>query len=114
MLHYGFPGAPYVSDLKADLASLRLEDEPKKSRKGLWITLAVVLLASAVGLLAWRSTAAFARVEVQTVTPTIERTGSAAAGTPMLTASGYLVARREAVVSSKIQGRLSELIVEEG
>jgi RND family efflux transporter MFP subunit len=103
-----------VSDLKADLASLRLEDEPKKSRKGLWIALAVVLLASAVGLLAWRSTAAFARVEVQTVTPTIERTGSAAAGTPMLTASGYLVARREAVVSSKIQGRLAKLNVEEG
>jgi HlyD family secretion protein len=103
-----------VSDLKADLASLRLEDEPKKSRKGLWIALAVVLLASAAGLLAWRSSAAFARVEVETVSPTIERTASAAAGTAMLTASGYLVARREAIVSSKIQGRLSELNVEEG
>ena len=103
-----------MSDLKADLASLRLEDEPKKSRKGLWIALAIVILASAAGLLAWRSSAAFARVEVQTVTPTVERSGSAPAGTPMLTASGYLVARREAVVSSKIQGRLSELHVEEG
>jgi RND family efflux transporter MFP subunit len=40
--------------------------------------------------------------------------GSAAAGTPVLTASGYLVARREAVVSSKIQGRLLQLRVEEG
>lgn len=103
-----------MSDLKADLASLRLEDEPKKSRKGLWIALAVVILAAGVGLFAWRSSAAFARVEVQTVSPTIERTGSAAAGTPMLTASGYLVARREAVVSSKIQGRLAQLNVEEG
>ncbi len=103
-----------MSDLKADLASLRLEDEPKKSRKGLWIALAVVLLASAAGLLAWRTSAAFARVEVQTVTPTIERSGTAPAGTPMLTASGYLVARREAVVSSKIQGRLADLRVEEG
>jgi HlyD family secretion protein len=103
-----------VSDLKADLASLRLEDEPKKSRKGLWIALAVVILAAGAGLLAWRSSAAFARVEVETVTPTIERTGSPAAGTPMLTASGYLVARREAIVSSKIQGRLAELNVEEG
>lgn len=103
-----------MSDLKADLASLRLEDEPKKSRKGLWITLAVVILAAGVGLFAWRSSAAFARVEVQTVSPAIERSGTAAAGTPMLTASGYLVARREAVVSSKIQGRLSQLNVEEG
>src|SRR5205823_9759791 len=33
---------------------------------------------------------------------------------PILTASGYLVARRKAVVSAKIQGRLSKLNVEEG
>ena len=42
----------------------------------------------------------------------------AAAPTPgsasMLDASGYVVARRKAVVSSKIQGRLAELRVEEG
>ena len=36
------------------------------------------------------------------------------AGTPILTASGYVVARRKAVVSAKIQGRLSDLRVEEG
>jgi RND family efflux transporter MFP subunit len=36
------------------------------------------------------------------------------AGTPILTASGYLVARRQSVVSSKIQGRISRLLVEEG
>ncbi len=37
-----------------------------------------------------------------------------APGTPILTASGYVVARRKAVVSAKIQGRLAELRVEEG
>jgi RND family efflux transporter MFP subunit len=36
------------------------------------------------------------------------------AGAPLLTASGYIVARRKAVVSAKIQGRLSSLRVEEG
>ena len=36
------------------------------------------------------------------------------AGTPILTASGYLVARHQSVISSKIQGRLSGLYVEEG
>ena len=51
---------------------------------------------------------------VETVQPTVERGGRAAAGTAVLTASGYIVARREAIVSSKIQGRLSELRVEEG
>jgi RND family efflux transporter MFP subunit len=101
-----------VSDLKADLASLRLNEEPETSRKGLWILLGVVILALGGGVLAWRS--ATAAVEVSTVSPSIERSSSAPAGTPVLTASGYIVARREAIVSSKIQGRLAELRVEEG
>jgi HlyD family secretion protein len=101
-----------VSDLKADLASLRLDEEPQTSRKGLWILLGVVILALGGGALAWRS--ATAAVDVATVTPSVERSSAAPAGTPVLTASGYIVARREAIVSSKIQGRLAELRVEEG
>ena len=101
-----------MSDLKADLESLRRSEAPEASRKGLWILLGVVILALGGGALAWRSVNA--AVEVATVTPSVERTSSAPAGTPVLTASGYIVARREAIVSSKIQGRLSELRVEEG
>ena len=101
-----------MSDLKADLASLRLNEAPETSRKGLWILLGVIILALGGGALAWRSVKA--AVEVATVTPSVERTSSAPAGTPVLTASGYIVARREAIVSSKIQGRLLELRVEEG
>jgi RND family efflux transporter MFP subunit len=103
-----------VSDLKADLASLRLNEEPEKSRKGLWILLAVVVIAAGGGAFAWRNAGSFSSLEVSTVSPVIQQSGSAAAGTPVLTASGYLVARREAVVSSKIQGRLEQLRVEEG
>lgn len=103
----------YVSDLKSDLASLRLDEEAPRSRRPLWIALALLVLA-VVGFVGWRATATLRAVEVTTVTPTIEQTGRAAAGTPVLTASGYIVARREAIVSSKIQGRLAELNVEEG
>jgi HlyD family secretion protein len=103
-----------VSELKADLESLRLNEAPEKSRKGVWILLGVMLLAAGAGVYAWRSAGAFSTVEVATVTPVIEQAGGAPAGTPVLTASGYLVARREAIVSSKIQGRLKELRVEEG
>ena len=103
-----------MSDLKADLASLRLNEEPEKSRKGLWILLALIVIAAGAGVLAWRSAGSFSSLEVAVVSPVIEQSGSAAAGTPVLTASGYLVARREAIVSSKIQGRLRELNVEEG
>ena len=103
-----------MSDLSNDLASLRLEEPPARSYRRLWITLIAVLVLASAGLFAWRSTAGMRALAVETVQPTVERTGRAAAGTAVLTASGYIVARREAIVSSKIQGRLSELRVEEG
>jgi len=52
--------------------------------------------------------------EVETATVLVSRDAEPSAGTPILTASGYVVARRKAVVSAKIQGRLSWLGVEEG
>jgi RND family efflux transporter MFP subunit len=53
-------------------------------------------------------------VEVDTVRAASRVQQALAGGQPVLTASGYLVARRQAVVSAKIQGRLQELRVEEG
>jgi HlyD family secretion protein len=103
-----------VTDLKAELASLRLDDGPPRSRRGLWITILVVLVVIGGGTFAWRASSGLRAMEVDTVQPVVERGGAAAAGTPVLTASGYIVARRVAVVSSKIQGRLSDLRVEEG
>ena len=103
-----------MSELKADLATLQLDDTPDKSRKGLWIALGMIVLAAGAALYAWRNASSFSATEVATATPVVEQAGGAPAGTAILTASGYLVARREAIVSSKIQGRLSELRVEEG
>ena len=110
MLELGFlRRQPVVSELKNDLASLRLNEAPEKSREGP-VDLPGHHPAGRRRRAStrWRSTGGFSKVEVATVTPTVEQVGSAAAGTPVLTASGYLVARREAVVSSKIQGRLLE------
>jgi RND family efflux transporter MFP subunit len=103
-----------LSDLKNELASLRLDDQPPPSRKGIWIGLAVVLVLAVAGVFAWRGRTAFAAMEVETTTPTVEQGSGSTGGTPLLTASGYVVARRKAVVSAKIQGRLAELRVEEG
>jgi HlyD family secretion protein len=102
-----------VNDLKNELASLRLDDEPRPSRRGVWIGLTAALLLAIGGALAWRARTAFAATEVETTRPVIEQSGGST-GSPLLTASGYLVARRKAVVSAKIQGRLAELRVEEG
>jgi HlyD family secretion protein len=102
-----------ANDLRADLQSLRIDRgaaAPRRSRLPM-VVLALLLLGGA----AWALARTRAAVEVETTRATLaEATGPAAAGTPLLSASGYVVARRKAVVSAKIQGRLSELNVEEG
>ncbi len=104
-----------VTELKNELASLRLDAEPPPSRKGLWIGLTVAVLVVAGAVFAWRARTAFAATEVETTQAIIEQAGgSGQPGSPVLTASGYVVARRKAVVSAKIQGRLADLRVEEG
>lgn len=100
-----------MTPLEEDLASLRLSPGAVRTRGGRrwWWAAGLLLIVCAVAGWRW----ATASVDVETVSPTIE-TGGAAPGTPMLTAAGYVVARRRAVVSAKIQGRLAELRVEEG
>jgi RND family efflux transporter MFP subunit len=110
---------PGMRDLKEELASLRIERNPTQRRRwGLWIFVLVLLAAaSAAGLYVARNKSvltSFAAVEVEPVQASVQTTSGPSAGTPILTASGYLVARHQSVISSKIQGRLSGLYVEEG
>jgi RND family efflux transporter MFP subunit len=104
-----------VTDLKGELASLKIDRSRSGASPWRWplfllLPIALVLL----GLYGLRARQAFSAVEVETTTAAVSRKVEASAGTPILTASGYVVARRKAVVSAKIQGRLSELRVEEG
>jgi HlyD family secretion protein len=105
-----------LTDLKGDLATLKIDRvQPARSpwRWPLFLFIPVILVLGV--LYALRVRQAMAAPEVETVVASVSRTaGEAEAGTPILTASGYVVARRKAVVSSKIQGRLAELRVEEG
>ncbi|MBK7903177.1 MAG: efflux RND transporter periplasmic adaptor subunit [Proteobacteria bacterium] len=99
---------------KAALESLRLERDPDAgkyrqrggSRRKLWAVLAAVAVVAAV--LAWRSFNS--AVPVQTVT--VESPTSASGA--VLNASGYVVARRLATVSSKVTGQVAEVLFEEG
>jgi RND family efflux transporter MFP subunit len=104
-----------VTDLKGELASLKIDRTRPSASPWRWplfllLPVALVLLA----LYGLRARQAFSATEVETTTVAVSRQVEASAGTPILTASGYVVARRKAVVSAKIQGRLSELRVEEG
>jgi RND family efflux transporter MFP subunit len=98
---------------KAALESLRLEREPDQdryrerggTRRRRWIVAALAALV--VVLFAWRSFNG--AVPVTTITVDAPAENGA-----VLNASGYVVARRLATVSSKVTGRVSEVLFEEG
>jgi HlyD family secretion protein len=101
-----------LSDLKDDLAALRLEREPLRARRSrglVWLVVLVLLLGGAAAAWAW-----FARerpLEVQTATVEARASG---AQTGVLNATGYVTARRRATVSSKITGKVVQVNIEEG
>jgi len=105
-----------VPELKDELASLRIvRDAPRARRRWPWVLVALVLLSAAAWyLFGARAVANLSASEVEAVHASLQTPTHSSPGTPILTASGYVVPRRKAVVSAKIQGRLSELRVEEG
>jgi HlyD family secretion protein len=101
-----------MSDLKTDLAALRLEREPESRGAGRWVAWVVVLLVlGAGGWFGWKYFTRERPIEVQTATVTERAAGTQAA---VLNASGYVTARRRATVSSKITAKVIEVNVEEG
>ena len=108
-----------MSELRNDLAALKIErgdqHSPSPRRWPLLLLLPAALFLGGAYLLRFQNrplevaTAKVTKTEVSA-----ESANAASAGAPLLNASGYIVARRKAVVSAKIQGRLSSLRVEEG
>jgi len=101
-----------MSDLKRDLDALRIEREPERPAAARWIIwTGLLILLAAGGLAGYRWLTRERPVEVQVATVSARAAGTQAA---VLNASGYVVARRRATVSSKITGKVVEVDVEEG
>lgn len=101
------------SDLKQALDSLRIDREAAEppSGRGRWIAAAagVVIALAALGF--WLSRPRPVPVRTAVVEEATAKGGGAPA---VLNASGYVTARRQATVSSKVTGKVEEVFVEEG
>ena len=103
-----------MTDLSKDLAALRIPQEERGGGRGkpiVLVTVVLVLIALVAG--GWYWSTAMQAVPVR-VAPATAQSGAAAAQGAVLNASGYVVARRRATVSSKVTGKVMRILIEEG
>ena len=103
-------------DKKALLNELKIDRggaAPRARRPVRWFA-ALAVLAGA-GFVGWSfGVPLFASPAVEVRTATARATAAVPAGDSVLDATGYVVARRQATVSSKTTGKVLEVLVEEG
>ena len=101
------------ADLLKELRIDRKAPPPEPtSRRGLWITLGVIVALLALAAAGWALFGREKPIEVRTA-PTVAM-GNGGTAASVLDASGYVVARRMATVSAKITGKVREVLIEEG
>ena len=103
-----------MTDISKDLASLRIDRDDRGSGRrwtGPIVTVIVLAVLGGAGAWYWSTTLSAAAVKVAPVTA---KAGGASAPNAVLNASGYVVARREATVSSKVTGKVMDVLIEEG
>src|SRR5262249_31763265 len=106
-----YTGPDPMADIRDDLAALRIARERDPPPRRVWLWVAAALIIAAGAFRSWRWFARDRPVAVETAVVTQRGAGMQAA---VLNASGYVVARRRATVSSKITGKVIEVNVEEG
>jgi RND family efflux transporter MFP subunit len=102
-----------MADHSESIRQLKIDRSDHGPEKRRWLLPVVVLFVIAASLLWWfvfRPASDAVIVE----TSAARKPPSVAAANSVLDASGYVVARREATVSSKVTGKVREIFIEEG
>lgn len=102
-----------MDDKSALLGQLKINRDaaPERSGGGKWVLAGLALVAAAAGaFFLLRPAPAVAVRAAVAVAPA----AGAASAASVLDASGYVIARRQATVSSKVTGKVTELLIEEG
>ncbi|MGO8765620.1 MAG: efflux RND transporter periplasmic adaptor subunit [Limisphaerales bacterium] len=95
----------------SSLDGLKIERRPEREpRSNSWLVIVVPILLAVGALFWWHSHAG----AIQVQTAVAHDANSAGAQRTVLNASGYVTARREATVSSKVTGKVIEVLIEEG
>jgi RND family efflux transporter MFP subunit len=102
-----------MSDTSDRISALKIDRTAATPAGGgrLWLLIPSVLIVLVLG---WWFLLRPATGAVMVQTDTARRPPSIAAASSVLDASGYVVARRQATVSSKLTGKVEEVLVEEG
>jgi RND family efflux transporter MFP subunit len=100
-----------MSAEKPSLEALRINRDLPPERRGLGALVVLVLILLLLGGAAWWW---WQRPKATVVETLVVHQGSAKGANTVLNASGYVTPRREATVSSKVTGKVMEVLVEEG
>jgi RND family efflux transporter MFP subunit len=99
------PQKPTLDDLR-----IKRSDKPESNLRIRPVAIGIVVLVLATGVIWWLTRPK--AIEVRTVVA--REIGGASGDHTVLNASGYVTARRAATVSSKVTGKVVELLIEEG
>ncbi|KAB2952809.1 MAG: biotin/lipoyl-binding protein, partial [Thermoanaerobaculia bacterium] len=97
------------------LQDLRIDREgTDPARPRAWPRFLVLAVAAALALGGLAFWLAAQRAVPVTTAAVVESSGAAGGRPAVLNASGYVTARRQATVSSKVTGKVAEVLIEEG
>jgi RND family efflux transporter MFP subunit len=99
------PQKPTLDDLR-----IKRSDKPESNLRIRPVAIGIVVLVLATGVIWWLTRPK--AIEVRTVVA--REIGGAGGDHTVLNASGYVTARRAATVSSKVTGKVIEVLIEEG